>query len=46
MDDYRLAIGREAHVELDSVGALRQRQLEGGQRVLGSLACGAPMAED
>ena len=45
VDDHRLLVGREVHVQLDAVGALLERQLEGGDGVLGRVGRGAAVAD-
>ena len=45
VDDHRLAVGAEPHVELDAVGAAVERRLEAGQRVLGMVGRISAMPE-
>ena len=45
MDDHGDAVGGKVHVEFDAIGALLERQFEGGEGILGRLARGPAMAE-
>ena len=46
VDDHERAAGRGPHVELEPVGALLQRQVVGGERVLRGVGRGAPVGDD
>ena len=45
VDDDRLLVGGEVHVQLDAVGALLEGQLEGRDGVLGRVGRGASVAD-
>ena len=46
MDHGQLSIGGEVDLDLDRVCSLLDRELEGGQRVLGAVGGGSAVADD